>query len=132
MYKDDLKLLLGKRTRLLWGDCCNSVPGPYQVRPSDYVTVAADLSLDRFDVPKIKKDRRGGKRKGAGRKRALEFEKRREIASDYFARMWKDRDRNSLRREAVIDKLIAKYGVTHRMVERCVTEFLRCVRENSA
>jgi hypothetical protein len=85
-------------------------------------------------VPKIKKAGWGGKRKGAGRKPVLALLKRRKIANDYFARMGPDREllSDSPRREAVIRKLMAKYGVAHRMVERCLAEFLPCVRRNSA
>ena len=78
----------------------------------------------------------GGRRKGAGRKRELEFSKRREIASAYFDRMQKGRDlelqSDPPSREAVIRKLTAKYDVTHRMVQRCVAEFLPDIRRNSA
>jgi hypothetical protein len=66
----------------------------------------------------------GGRRKGAGRKRELTLSDRRKIASDYHARMQKIRDLgNTPCREAAI-RLMAEYGATHRMVERCLAEFL--------
>jgi hypothetical protein len=78
----------------------------------------------------------GGRRKGAGRKRKLAVPDRREIANDYFVRMRKDRDLewqvNPPRREDVIRILMADYRVTHRMVERCLAEFLPDVRSNAA
>ena len=36
------------------------------------------------------------------------------------------------RREDIIRELMAKYGVTHRMVVRCLAEFLPAVRWNKA
>jgi hypothetical protein len=67
----------------------------------------------------------GGRRKGAGRKRELTVSDRRKIASDYHARMQKIRDLgNTPRRDAIIRKLMAKYNVTHRMVVRCLDEWL--------
>ena len=65
---------------------------------------------------------RGGRRKGAGRKRKLTVSDRRKIASDYFARKQEGRDLEDKprRRDAIIRELMAKYGVTHRMVERCL------------
>src|SRR5262249_22449529 len=75
----------------------------------------------------------GGRRKGAGRKRQLTFSDRREIASEYFDRMQEGRDLGSApRREAVIGKLMARFRVTHRMVERCLAEFLPDIRWNTA
>jgi hypothetical protein len=68
----------------------------------------------------------GGRRKGAGRKRELGLSDRREIANNYFARMKKRRNR-----EAAIRKLVAEYNVTHRMVIRCVAEFLPDIRWNA-
>jgi hypothetical protein len=85
--------------------------------------------------PPVKRRRQigswGGRRKGAGRKRELGFSDRREIACDYFARMQEAREfGDTLRRDAVIRKLIAEYKVTHRMVVRCVAEFLPDIRRN--
>ena len=75
----------------------------------------------------------GGRRKGAGRKREFTLSVRRKIASDYHARMQKVRDLgNALYREAAIRKLMAKYGATYRMVERCLAEFLPDIRWNKA
>jgi hypothetical protein len=101
----------------------------------------------------------GGRRKGAGRKRELEFSDRREIAGDYFACMqkrmgsvagvvveaWRVKERRRLLmmrsvaiveerrpfREALICELMAEYKVTHRMVVRCVAEFLPDIRRNT-
>ena len=74
----------------------------------------------------------GGKRKGAGRKRGLVFSERRQIASAYFTRRQKVRDlellNHSPRREAVIRKLMTEHGVTRRMVERVIAEFLPEIR----
>ena len=69
----------------------------------------------------------GGRRKGAGRKRKLPLSDRRKIASDYFARKQENRDLedNAASRDAIIRELAAKYGVTYRMVMRCLDEFLR-------
>ena len=74
---------------------------------------------------------RGGRRKGAGRKRKLTLSDRRKIASDYHARMQKIREGNIGRRSRAggaartsFDELMAKYGVTHRMIVRCLEEFL--------
>jgi hypothetical protein len=100
----------------------------------------------------------GGRRNGAGRKRELELSARREIAGDYFACMQKRRGkvagvleerrveerRRRLMRGAVavdveerrpfgkalIRELITEYKVTHRMVVRCVAEFLPDIRWN--
>jgi hypothetical protein len=73
----------------------------------------------------------GGRRNGAGRKCELGLSDRREIAGDYFAHMQKAREfGDTLRRDAVIRKLMAKYKVTHRMVVRCVAEFLPDIRWN--
>src|SRR5262245_30586585 len=75
----------------------------------------------------VKRQRRigswGGRRKGAGRKRELTFSVRRAIANDYFARM-----QDTPRRQAIIRDLMAKYSVTHRMVERCLAQFLPAIR----
>ena len=102
----------------------------------------------------------GGRRKGAGRKRELELSDRREIAGDYFVcmqkrrmgsvagvveeRRVKDRRRRLMMgsvagvveerrpfREALIRELMAEYKVTHRMVVRCVAEFLPDIRWNA-
>jgi hypothetical protein len=101
----------------------------------------------------------GGSRNGAGRKRELERFDRREIAGDYFDCMQKrrigsvagvveerrvrERRRRLMRgavagvvegrrsfREALIRSLMAEYKVTHRMVVRCVAEFLPDIRRN--
>src|SRR5215471_7396815 len=80
----------------------------------------------------------GGRRKGAGRKRELGLSDRREIAGDYFACMQKMmgnvagvvEERRPFR-EALIRKLMAEYKVTHRMVLRCVAEFLPDIRWNT-
>jgi Arm DNA-binding domain len=72
----------------------------------------------------------GGRRKGAGRKRKLTLSSRRKIAGNYFAGMQK-RQNNRRLREALIGKLMAKYKVTHRMVVRCVAEFLPDFRWNA-
>jgi hypothetical protein len=76
----------------------------------------------------------GGRREGAGQKRELELSDRRKIAGDYFAHMQRWRNNRPFResfRDALIRKLMAKYGVTHRMVVRCVAEFLRDIRWNA-
>jgi hypothetical protein len=73
----------------------------------------------------------GGRRKGAGRKRELTLSDRREIASEYFVLTQEGRDLgNTPRRDAVICKLMAKFRVTHRMVVRCLDDFLRNARFN--
>ena len=77
----------------------------------------------------------GGRRKGAGRKRELTFSDRRGIASEYFRHMQEGRvssQSNAPRREAVIGKLMARFRTTHRMVERCLAEFLPDIRWNTA
>jgi Arm domain-containing DNA-binding protein len=76
----------------------------------------------------------GGRRDGAGRKRALAIEVREKITKDYFARRRSDSALSGkpLRRETVIRKLMAKFGVTHRMVERALGEFLPQIREGAA
>jgi Arm DNA-binding domain len=111
-------------------------------------------------VPRRKKiGNWGGRRSGAGRKRELGLSDRREIAGDYFAcmqerrgnvahlveeRRVKERRRRLMMgsvagvlderrpfREALIRRLMAEYNVTHRMVVRCVAEFLPNVRFNT-
>ena len=73
----------------------------------------------------------GGRRKAAGRKRELTLSCRREIAADYLARMQQGRDLgNTPRRDAVIHSLMAKFRVTHRMVVRCLDDFLRDTQFN--
>jgi Arm DNA-binding domain len=73
----------------------------------------------------------GGRRKGAGRKRELTLSCRREIATDYFAHKQKGRDLgNTPRRDAIIRELMAEYGATHRMVVRCLDDFLRKTKDN--
>lgn len=74
----------------------------------------------------------GGKRPGAGRKRKLKISVREKIAKDYFARMQRGGQRKPPRRESVISKLMVKFGVTHRMVERAIAEFLPEIRPNAA
>jgi hypothetical protein len=72
----------------------------------------------------------GGTRKGAGRERKLPFSKRREIATKYFE---KRSQVDPPRRDPLIRELMAKYAkdkVTHRMVVRCVAEFLPDIRWN--
>jgi Arm DNA-binding domain len=102
----------------------------------------------------------GGRRNGAGRKRERGLSDRREIAGDYFAcmqkrrmggvadvgeeRRVKERRRRLMMRsvagvgeerrpfrEALIRELMAEYNVTHRMVVRCVAEFLPAIRWNA-
>jgi hypothetical protein len=77
------------------------------------------------------KSNRGGRRKGAGRKRKLTVSDRRKIVSDYFARQQEGRDFDH-RRDAIIGELSVVYGVTDRMVKRCLVEFLPAVRWNKA
>jgi hypothetical protein len=60
----------------------------------------------------------GGGRKGAGRKRELALSTREEIASDYL-----DYGKKGFDREAAICELMVDFGVTHRMVVRCLDEF---------
>jgi Arm DNA-binding domain len=73
----------------------------------------------------------GGTRKGASRKRELTLSDRRQVASDYFARQQKGRDRGDKpHRYAIIEELRAEYGVTHRMVVRCLDDFLRETKDN--
>jgi Arm DNA-binding domain len=101
----------------------------------------------------------GGRRNGAGRKRERGLLDRREIAGDYSACMQKrrmgdvaggvaerrveERRRRLMMgsvagvveeglsfREALIRTLMAEYKVTHRMVVRCVAEFLPKMRLN--
>ena len=75
----------------------------------------------------------GGRRKGAGRKRQLTLSNRRKIASDYLARMKKSRELGDTpHRNALLHELAAKYGVTYRMVVRCLDEFLSDTRWNEA
>ena len=65
----------------------------------------------------------GGKREGAGRP-PLESSIRQEIASGYFERKEELRNRgNSWQRKNIIRELMAKHGVTPRMVERCRAEY---------
>lgn len=69
----------------------------------------------------------GGKRKGAGRKPELAESTRREIASAYltYGR------REQLDRQAAIRRLIADFCVTHRMVVRCLNEFLAAAKPDA-
>jgi Arm domain-containing DNA-binding protein len=74
----------------------------------------------------------GGRRKAAGRKPKLKLSRRREIASDYLARMQEPRDfGDTPRRDAVIRDLMAKFGTTRRMVRRCLDEWLAAARSNT-
>jgi hypothetical protein len=74
----------------------------------------------------------GGRRKGAGRKRRLTLSFRRKIASDYLARMQESREfGDTLRRDAVIRDLMAEFGITRRMVRRCLDEWLAPTRWNT-
>jgi hypothetical protein len=68
----------------------------------------------------------GGKRKGAGRKPELPESTRREIASGYLTYRRKHLDRQS-----AIRKLMADFPVTHRMVVRCLNEFLAVAKPDS-
>jgi hypothetical protein len=80
----------------------------------------------------VKKDGWGGRRKRAGRKPKLTLSSRREIASDYLAGMQKLREfGDTLRREAVIRGLMAKFGTTRRMVRQCLDEWLAPTRWNT-
>jgi hypothetical protein len=102
----------------------------------------------------------GGRRNGAGRKRERALSARREIAGDYSACMQKrrmgyvagrvaerrveERRRRLMMgsvagveeqwlsfRESLIRTLMAEYKVTHRMVVRCVAEFLPDIRQDT-
>ena len=67
----------------------------------------------------------GGRRKGAGRKPKLTLSSRQKIAREYFDHMLGPREfSDTPRRDALIRKLMAKYNVTHRMVVRCLDEWL--------
>jgi len=86
--------------------------------------------------PPVKRRRQigswGGRRKGAGRKRKLTLSFRRKIASDYLARMQEPREfGDTLRRDAVIRDLMAEFGITRRMVKRCLDEWLAPTRWNT-
>ena len=70
-----------------------------------------------------KKSSWGGRRRGAGRKRKLEISDRRQIAKEYFVLM-QNREQSNPRRESVISELMEQFGVTHRVVERAIEEFL--------
>src|SRR5262249_15867320 len=77
----------------------------------------------------------GGETNDARRRGGASVWDRKEIAQDYFDRMEshrKTRSERRPRREAVIRELMAEFDVTHRMVERCVAEFLPDIRRNSA
>ena len=86
---------------------------------------------------------RGGRRKGAGRRRDLEESERQEIAHDYFARMQLRRiGRDELGweglpadRTQVIQELMNELNenknvppISRRMIERCLAEFLPEIR----
>jgi hypothetical protein len=67
----------------------------------------------------------GGRRKGAGRKPKLTLSSRQKIAREYLDHMLEPREfGDTPRRDALIRKLMAKYNVTHRMVVRCLDEWL--------
>jgi hypothetical protein len=67
----------------------------------------------------------GGRRKGAGRKAELALSDRRKIASDYLARKEEIRDlEETPHRDTILHELAAEYGVTYRMVVRCLNDFL--------
>src|SRR5262245_34026744 len=67
----------------------------------------------------------GGRRKGAGRKPKLKLSSRRKIAREYLDRVLEPREfGDTPRRDALIRKLMAEYNVTHRMVVRCLDEWL--------
>jgi hypothetical protein len=79
---------------------------------------------------------RGGRRKGAGRRRDLKESDREEIAHDYFVRMqlrrigrdelgWEELPAN---KTLVIQELIEDWNVSHRMIDRCLAEFLPKIR----
>jgi hypothetical protein len=97
----------------------------------------------------------GGKRKGAGRRRELAFLERRDIAIDYFNRMYGERkmemqndaahptgargstavirnnDAESRgRREVIIQELMSEHRLAHRMIVRCLNEFLTDIKSN--
>jgi len=99
----------------------------------------ADILAVEAVMPRAKSQigNRGGRRKGAGRKRELALSDRLKIASDYHARMQKIREGNTKasfsrrrRREDIIRGLMAKYGATHRMIVRCLDEFLGKTKHN--
>ena len=74
----------------------------------------------------------GGMRPGAGRKRQLEIEHRKQIANDYFERI-QDRRESDLqskppRRKPIIKELVDEYRVTPRMITRAIAEFLTELR----
>jgi hypothetical protein len=68
----------------------------------------------------------GGKRKGAGRKPELTESTGREIVSWYLTYK-----RQGLDRQSAICKLMAVFGVTHRMVVRCLNEFLAAAKPDA-
>jgi hypothetical protein len=83
-------------------------------------------------VPKAKRRKKtggwGGRRDGAGRQPDLPTLDREDIARDYFMRMDARRVKKLPSkppdREAVIQELMGVYGVPHRIVVRCLAEFL--------
>ena len=79
-----------------------------------------------------KKSSWGGKRPGAGRKPKLEISDREQIAKDYFARMRRDEESRPARRKSVISELMDEFGITHRMVERAIAEFLPEIRSDTS
>jgi hypothetical protein len=80
-----------------------------------------------------KRPKWGGKRTGAGRKRELALSVRRDVASEYLKLMRKTRDdlEGAPRRDAVIRLLTIKYRATHRMIVRCLNEFLADTKWNT-
>jgi hypothetical protein len=73
----------------------------------------------------------GGRRKGAGRKAELAPSDRQKIASHYLARKEEIRDlEETPHRDTILHELAAEYGVTYRMVVRCLDEFLRKTEHN--
>jgi hypothetical protein len=72
-----------------------------------------------------------------GRRHKLSFSERRDIAIDYFNRMYgkpKNPDlemqNDVARREDVIRELMTEHRLTHRMIVRCLNEFLCDIKSN--
>ena len=69
----------------------------------------------------------GGRRKGAGRKPKLLVMKRQNLVSDYFALKQILREKYQKKppyRDEIIQELMNEHGVSRRMVERCLAEYL--------
>jgi hypothetical protein len=82
-------------------------------------------------VPGSKKIGWGGRRKGAGRKRELHKKDRVKIAFLYFSRMQRrpgSKGGGRPPRKATIHTLAVENGVTARMIERALAEFLPKIR----